>query len=51
MKNLFVYGTLKRGEKNSYLLDRIGGEWIEASIKGNLHEEGRGLNLDAQVLK
>jgi gamma-glutamylcyclotransferase (GGCT)/AIG2-like uncharacterized protein YtfP len=42
MKNLFVYGTLKRGEKNSYLLDKIGGEWIEATVKGHLHEEGWG---------
>ena len=42
MKNLFVYGTLKRGEKNSYLLDKIGGEWIEATVKVHLHEEGWG---------
>ena len=24
MDKIFVYGTLKRGEKNSYLLDRNG---------------------------
>ena len=27
MKNLFFYEALKWGEKNPYLLDRIGGEY------------------------
>jgi gamma-glutamylcyclotransferase (GGCT)/AIG2-like uncharacterized protein YtfP len=51
MKNLFVYGTLKRGEKNSYLLDNIGGEWIEATVKGKLHEEGWGSKFGCPGIK
>ena len=51
MKNLFVYGTLKRGEKNSYLLDKIGGEWIEATVNGSLHEEGWGSKFGCPGIK
>ena len=51
MKNLFVDGTLKRGEKNSYLLDNIGGEWIEATVKGKLYEEGWGSKFGCPGIK
>jgi gamma-glutamylcyclotransferase (GGCT)/AIG2-like uncharacterized protein YtfP len=51
MDKIFVYGTLKLGEKNSYLLDRIGGEWIEATVKGSLHEEGWGYKFGCPGIK
>jgi gamma-glutamylcyclotransferase (GGCT)/AIG2-like uncharacterized protein YtfP len=51
MDKIFVYGTLKLGEKNSYLLDRIGGEWIEATVKGSLHEEGWGSKFGCPGIK
>ena len=51
MNKIFVYGTLKRGEKNSYLLDRIGGEWIEATVKGKLHDEGWGSKFGCPGIK
>jgi gamma-glutamylcyclotransferase (GGCT)/AIG2-like uncharacterized protein YtfP len=51
MKNLFVYGTLKRSEKNSYLLDKIGGEWIEATVKGKLYEKGWGYKFGCPGIK
>lgn len=40
MNRLFVYGTLKPGHKNSCLLEKIGGTWQPASVKGILYEEG-----------
>jgi gamma-glutamylcyclotransferase (GGCT)/AIG2-like uncharacterized protein YtfP len=51
MDKIFVYGTLKLGEKNSYLLDRIGGEWIEATVKGSLYEEGWGSKFGCPGIK
>ena len=51
MDKIFVYGTLKLGEKNSYLLDRIGGVWIEATVKGSLHEEGWGSKFGCPGIK
>ena len=51
MDKIFVYGTLKLGEKNSYLLERIGGEWIEATVKGSLHEEGWGSKFGCPGIK
>jgi gamma-glutamylcyclotransferase (GGCT)/AIG2-like uncharacterized protein YtfP len=51
MDKIFVYGTLKLGEKNSYLLDRIGGEWIEATVKGSLYKEGWGSKFGCPGIK
>ena len=39
-QHLFVYGTLKKGGKNAHLLERIGGTWRAASVKGKLYPQG-----------
>lgn len=40
MQYLFVYGSLKRGEENAYVLENIGGDWIPATLQGRLYPEG-----------
>lgn len=42
IEHLFVYGTLGPGRPNEHVLTEIGGTWINASIKGHLHNEGWG---------
>ena len=54
MRHLFVYGTLRPGQVNEHVLNNIGGEWREATIRGIWREEGwgyvnhgmRGLTVD-----
>lgn len=45
MSCLFVYGTLAPGRPNAHVLERIGGTWEPAVVKGYLHEEGWGAVL------
>ncbi len=42
MQKLFVYGTLRPGYANEHVMNNIGGEWREATIKGTWYEEGWG---------
>lgn len=37
---LFVYGTLRPGRENAYLLERIGGSWEAATVTGRLYPQG-----------
>ena len=39
MDKLFVYGTLKPGFSNHYILKEIGGDFIEASLFGFRYDE------------
>ncbi len=42
MERLFVYGTLRLGHVNAYILERIGGEWLPGYVKGTFYESGWG---------
>ena len=44
MQYLFVYGTLRPGYPNEHIMNNIGGEWKEATIKGRYIEEGWGFD-------
>jgi gamma-glutamylcyclotransferase (GGCT)/AIG2-like uncharacterized protein YtfP len=39
---LFAYGTLRPGEPNSHKLDDFAGDWIDATVKGSLRDDGWG---------
>ena len=41
-ERLFVYGTLRSGEKNEHFLAQISGQWIEASLTGFHFPSGYG---------
>jgi gamma-glutamylcyclotransferase (GGCT)/AIG2-like uncharacterized protein YtfP len=40
LERLFVYGTLRPGCANAYLLEAIGGEWQAAAVTGALTTVG-----------
>lgn len=42
MQHLFVYGSLRQGYANEHVMNNIGGEWREATIRGTWHKEGWG---------
>ena len=42
---LFVYGTLAPGKPNEHILAPLGGRWTEASVKGELKQQGWGADL------
>jgi gamma-glutamylcyclotransferase (GGCT)/AIG2-like uncharacterized protein YtfP len=46
MDSLFVYGTLRPGHVNAYILEDIGGEWLAGSVKGTFYERGWGAAAD-----
>jgi len=48
---LFVYGTLQPGKPNAYLLERIGGTWRKASVRGYFHDEGWGATMGYPAVK
>ncbi len=56
IEHLFVYGTLRPGDANAHVMEPIGGEWREATIRGRWLKEGwgyvnhglRGMVVDAQ---
>lgn len=50
-QRLFVYGTLQPGRANAHLLERIGGTWTQASVKGHLHEKGWGATMGYPAIK
>ncbi len=39
-QHLFVYGTLKLGERNAFRLQRLGGRWRKARVQGCLFKHG-----------
>ncbi len=42
MDYLFVYGTLAPGRPNSHVLANVEGDWVPATVRGTLYEEGWG---------
>ena len=46
MDSLFVYGTLRPGHVNAYILEDVGGEWLAGSVKGTFYERGWGAAAD-----
>ena len=42
MTPLFVYGTLRPGQSNAFILEKIGGEWQAGTIHGTFFESGWG---------
>ncbi len=44
MQHLFIYGTLRPGYANEHIMNDIGGEWHEATIKGRFVKEGWGFD-------
>ena len=49
--NLFVYGTLCPGKPNAHILTDIGGEFVSASVKGSLHQEGWGATMGYPAIR
>ncbi|GMM83898.1 hypothetical protein [Pseudoalteromonas sp. MTN2-4] len=45
MERLFVYGTLAPGKPNEHILQEVEGEWLPATVKGELHQTGWGAEL------
>ena len=45
MERLFIYGTLGPGGPNEHIMTDIGGDWMPASVKGKLFEEGWGADM------
>ena len=45
IENLFVYGTLGPNRPNEHVLKEIGGSWQDATVKGNLRQEGWGAEI------
>ena len=42
MHSLFVYGTLRPQQPNAHVMERIGGSWKAAYIRGHLQQRGWG---------
>ena len=42
MNRLFVYGTLAPGQENHHVLEKLGGTWQRAFLKGTLQQRGWG---------
>ncbi|MEP5611415.1 MAG: gamma-glutamylcyclotransferase family protein [Cyclobacteriaceae bacterium] len=45
MDYLFVYGSLAKDRKNAHLLEALGGEWIPATVRGRLENQGWGSKM------
>jgi gamma-glutamylcyclotransferase (GGCT)/AIG2-like uncharacterized protein YtfP len=46
MERLFVYGTLRPGHANAYILENIGGEWLPGTVTGTFYTRGWGAAAD-----
>ena len=44
-QRLFVYGTLGPGRPNAHVLEDLGGQWHNASVRGRLREAGWGAEM------
>ncbi|ALM50906.1 gamma-glutamylcyclotransferase family protein [Halomonas huangheensis] len=42
MQRLFIYGTLGPGRPNEHVMQKIGGSWKAATLKGRLLKSGWG---------
>ena len=51
MQSLFVYGTLRLGEPNAHVMERIGGTWFKGYILGNLENSGWGAALGSPGIR
>ncbi len=45
MNKLFIYGTLAPGKQNHGILKDIPGQWVAATVKGKIFDEGWGSEL------
>lgn len=46
MESLFVYGTLRPGHSNAYILENIGGKWLAGYVTGTFYAQGWGAAAD-----
>lgn len=46
MERLFVYGTLRPGHENAFILENIGGEWLAGQVNGTFYARGWGEAAD-----
>ena len=51
MQRLFVYGTLAPGRANHHVLSDVPGTWLQATLRGTLHEEGWGATMGYPAIK
>lgn len=51
IQSLFVYGTLRLGEPNAHVMERIGGTWFKGYILGNLENSGWGAALGSPGIR
>lgn len=51
MQSLFVYGTLRLGEPNAHVMERIGGTWSKGYVLGNLENSGWGAALGSPGIR
>ena len=51
MQSLFVYGTLRLGEPNAHVMERIGGTWCQGYILGQLENSGWGAALGSPGIR
>ena len=47
---LFVYGSLQPGKENAFRLERLGGQWLIASVRGTLLDRGWGAGVGFPAL-
>lgn len=45
MEKLFIYGSLQPGGPNNHIMEKIGGDWAPATVKGHLKEAGWGADI------
>lgn len=50
MDSLFVYGTLGPGRPNEHVMQKIGGQWRTALVRGRLVQEGWGADMGFPAL-
>lgn len=46
MERIFVYGTLRPGHANAFILENIGGEWLAGQVNGTFYARGWGEAAD-----
>lgn len=49
--SLFVYGTLRLGQPNAHVMERIGGEWLKGTVLGELEQRGWGAALGSPGIR
>lgn len=51
VQHLFVYGTLAPGRPNEHILADVQGSWREATVKGELIEQGWGAQMGYPAIR